>query len=40
MDQVVTINVEIHLVGSAKGITEGGILVQGPNEIEIECLQK
>jgi len=38
MDQVVTVNVELKLMGSAKGILEGGILVQGLNEIEIDCL--
>ena len=39
MDQVVTINVEIKLKGTASGvIEEGGILVPGLNEISIECL--
>lgn len=38
MDQVVTVNVELKLTGSAKGIIEGGILVQGLNELEIDCL--
>ena len=38
MDQVVNVNVELHLTGSAKGIIEGGILVQGLSELEIECL--
>ena len=38
MDQAVTVNVEIRLIGSAKGILEGGILVQGLNELEIDCL--
>ena len=38
MDQAVTISVELKLTGSAKGIIEGGILVQGLNELEIDCL--
>ena len=38
MDQAVTVNVELKLSGSAKGIVEGGILVQGLNELEIDCL--
>ena len=38
MDQAVTVFVPINLVGTAKGIQEGGILVQGQNEIEIDCL--
>jgi len=38
MDQAVTISVELKLTGSAKGIVEGGILVQGLNELEIDCL--
>ena len=38
MDQAVTISVELKLTGSAKGVVEGGILVQGLNELEIDCL--
>ena len=38
MDQAVTVNVELRIIGSAKGILEGGILVQGLGELEIDCL--
>ena len=39
MDQLVSVNVAIELTGNAKGvIEEGGILTQGANEVEIECL--
>ena len=38
MDQMVAVNVELKLIGSAIGITEGGILVPGLNELSIECL--
>ena len=39
MDQVVSVNVSINLIGEAKGISmDGGILVQGLNEIEVDCL--
>ena len=38
MDQAVTISVELKLTGSAQGVVEGGILVQGLNELEIDCL--
>ena len=38
MDQAVSVSVQINLIGDAAGIKEGGILVQGQNEIEIECL--
>ena len=38
MDQTVTVFVGVNLIGTAKGIQEGGILVQGQNEIEIDCL--
>lgn len=39
MDQLVSVNVAIELIGNAKGvIEEGGILTQGANEVEIECL--
>ena len=39
MDQLVSVNVIVELIGSAKGvIEEGGILTQGANEVEIECL--
>ena len=38
MDQAVTISVELKLTGSAQGVVEGGILVQGLNEVEIDCL--
>ena len=38
MDRAVNVNVQINLLGDAAGIKEGGILVQGQDEIEIECL--
>ena len=38
MDQAVSVSVQINLIGDAAGIKEGGILVQGQSEIEIECL--
>ena len=38
MDQAVSVSVQINLIGDAVGIKEGGILVQGQDEIEIECL--
>jgi len=38
MDQAVSVSVALNILGNAKGIVEGGILVQSLNEIEIECL--
>ena len=38
MDQVVSVSVSISLTGTAKGVTEGGIVVQALNELEVECL--
>jgi len=38
MDQKVTLKVPISLIGTAAGVTEGGILVQVLNELEVECL--
>ena len=38
MDQAVAVNVAVHLLGTAMGTVEGGILVAGLSEIEIECL--
>ena len=39
MDQKVAVNISINFIGTPKGVTvDGGILVQGMNEIEIECL--
>jgi len=38
MDQLVSINVAINILGTAKGVMEGGIVVQNLNEIELECL--
>ena len=39
MDQAVTVNVLVNLIGTAMGVQEeGGILVQGLSELEIECL--
>ena len=38
MDQLVSVNVTINISGTAKGVIEGGILVQNLNEIELECL--
>ena len=38
MDQVVTVSVKIELTGTAKGVVEGGIVVQNLNELDVECL--
>tara|TARA_B110000263_G_scaffold246205_1_gene256917 strand:- start:209 stop:883 length:675 start_codon:yes stop_codon:yes gene_type:complete len=38
MDQMVSVSVTLNITGSAKGVVEGGILVQSLNEIELECL--
>ena len=38
MDQLVSVNVTINVSGTAKGVIEGGIVVQNLNEIELECL--
>ena len=38
MDQLVSVNVTINISGTAKGVIEGGIVVQNLNEIELECL--
>ena len=38
MDQVVSVNIPININGTAKGVVDGGVLVQGLNELEIECL--
>tara|TARA_B110000438_G_C15787648_1_gene639176 strand:+ start:198 stop:875 length:678 start_codon:yes stop_codon:yes gene_type:complete len=38
MDQVVSVNISININGTAKGVVDGGILVQGLNELEVECL--
>ena len=38
MDQLVSVNVTINVSGTAKGVIEGGILVQNLNEVELECL--
>ena len=38
MDQVVSVSIPIVIEGSAKGVVEGGILVQNLNEVEIDCL--
>ena len=38
MDQLVSVNVVINVLGTAKGVIEGGIVVQNLNEIELECL--
>tara|TARA_Y100000590_G_scaffold458939_1_gene614747 strand:- start:2017 stop:2706 length:690 start_codon:yes stop_codon:yes gene_type:complete len=38
MDQMVAVSVELKLIGTAVGIKEGGILVQGLSELSIECL--
>ena len=39
MDQTVVVNILVKLLGTAKGVQEeGGILVQGLNELEVECL--
>ena len=38
MDQMVSVSVTIKINGTAKGVVAGGVLVQGLNELEIECL--
>ena len=39
MDQAVTVSVSVTLVGTPKGVQEqGGTLIQGLNELDIECL--
>ena len=38
MDQLVSVNVTINVSGTAKGVIEGGILIQNLNEVELECL--
>jgi len=38
MDQLVSVNVAINILGTAKGVIEGGIVVQNLNEIQLECL--
>ena len=39
MDQAVTVNVNVILMGTARGVQEeGGIVVQGVSELEVECL--
>ena len=38
MDKVVTVSIPLVIEGSAKGVVEGGILVQNLNEVEIDCL--
>ena len=38
MDQMVSVSVTLNITGSAKGVVEGGILVQSLNDIELECL--
>jgi len=39
-DKVVRTRIPIHLVGSAKGVREGGILDVHLHELEVECLPK
>ena len=38
MDQMVSVHVVINIHGTAKGVVEGGIVVQALSELEIECL--
>jgi large subunit ribosomal protein L25 len=38
MDHKVTVEVPVHIVGKAEGVTLGGILQQGSREIKVECL--
>ena len=38
MDELITVEVPIHLVGKPEGITMGGILEQIRRVIEIQCL--
>ena len=38
MDQAVSVNISININGTAKGVVDGGVLVQGLNDLEVECL--
>ena len=38
MDQMVSVSVPVNIIGTAKGVVEGGVMVQSLNELEIECL--
>lgn len=38
LDETLTASVQVHLIGSAPGVKDGGILEQITREIEIECL--
>jgi len=38
MEKKIRVNIPIHLVGTAEGVTDGGILQHATRELEIECL--
>jgi len=38
MDQVVSVNIPLNIIGTAQGVVEGGVMVQSLNELEVECL--
>ena len=38
MDQVVSVSISLNIIGTAKGVVEGGVMVQSLNELEVECL--
>jgi len=38
MEKKITISIPVHLVGTAAGVTEGGILQPNIRELEVECL--
>ena len=38
MDEKITVNVSLNLIGEAPGVREGGVLQQLLREVEIECL--
>ncbi len=38
LDEKIQVSVEIQLRGTAKGLADGGVLEQGMNSIEVECL--
>lgn len=38
MDEKITVNVSLNLIGEAPGVREGGVLQQVLREVEIECL--
>ena len=38
MDQVVSVSIPLNIIGTSKGVVEGGVMVQSLNELEVECL--